>query len=772
MDRGAFILWALGLCACGPAANVYAPAAGAPPAPVASPGPRAVLPADAAPFAPAQVRLTGHGELRGEQLADIDACEGCHADVSDQLQTSAHAFSSFNNPLYRFGVDGFRERVGREQSQMCGGCHDMALLVDGAMLDEVRADDSRAHAGITCRVCHGIESARPDGNGSYTLSRATLPIPKRGQPDTVASHVAAVQPLDDDVLCGSCHRSFLSEASGNDHFLAGMDDFGAWRGSAYNGNGAGRVDDPVQRASCRDCHMAREPAEFGDAAAGEDGKISSHRFLGGHTWLAAMRGDDAQLEKLRDFLRGTVSVDLAAARSGQRDWHRPAQGTPVAAGEELLLDVVVRNVGVGHAFPGGVRDAVDSWLSLEVRDVEGQLLGGTRDDDTAHRFRVLLGDRHGEPQLMRNTEDFYEAIVDHTLAARDARVIRYSFRIPEDLAPERLPLQLRATLLHRSRNLEFQDGACDASRSERGQAFARAQRDQIGSALDPCTPQPVSTVGEARAWVGPGALARARHGAQDAQAPSPPPLARRLYEHGLGLLAELPREAGRARASLLSALALVDAEAGGHATDLRRAQITSALGAVYAGAPCGPSAPAGWPTCAGRLQEALRWLDQAEAAAPGHPAIANIRARAYQRRSHWPQAAASLQAVAAAVPQNVGVARALGKALSGLGRHGQALQVARHGLGLSPRDDDLLRVQVRALTELGAEPGEVGAAQDAYLDHRRADRPTAMRALCMADDPRCQQERRAVHTHAVPPAGASHARQAEESVAMRREGGK
>lgn len=166
-------------------------------------------------FPPSQLLLSG--SLTGDTLTETESCASCHADAAAQWQSSAHAFASFNNPIYRLAVDRFRSTVGRETSRFCAGCHDVALLVDGAMAGDVKPGDSRGHGGITCRVCHGIEDARPDGNGSYTLSSSNVPIPRDGDDESLRAHKArmALGPLRTAAMCGSCHRSFLSAETGN-----------------------------------------------------------------------------------------------------------------------------------------------------------------------------------------------------------------------------------------------------------------------------------------------------------------------------------------------------------------------------------------------------------------------------------------------------------------------------------------------------------------------------------------------------------------------------
>src|SRR5206468_6167674 len=111
----------------------------------------------------------------GAELSDVDSCATCHPDVAAQWNASAHSFASFGNPIYRYVVERVRGELGPEASRHCGGCHDMPLMVDGLMTNHepIPSADLRAHSGITCRLCHGIQSTTNDGNGSYTLSTAT-----------------------------------------------------------------------------------------------------------------------------------------------------------------------------------------------------------------------------------------------------------------------------------------------------------------------------------------------------------------------------------------------------------------------------------------------------------------------------------------------------------------------------------------------------------------------------------------------------------------------
>ena len=295
-------------CSGGTTADTASPA---PAMSVAPPDPS--LPASATRLAPAQTELAG--ALTGDVVTETESCAGCHADAAAQWRSSAHAFGSFNNPVYRVVVDRFRAdgRQGREpllrrvpRRGAARGRRDEH--------EDVAPTDSRGHGGITCRVCHGIESTRPDGNGSYLLASSPIPIPRDGDDESLRAHKArmAMAPLRTAAMCGSCHRAFLSPETGNPAHLVGQDELGAWERSAYAGSLATRVDEPIEAAECRTCHMPLEAAAHGDAAA-KDGKIRSHRFAGANTWLAAMRGDQGQIEAVQAMLRGAASIDVAVA---------------------------------------------------------------------------------------------------------------------------------------------------------------------------------------------------------------------------------------------------------------------------------------------------------------------------------------------------------------------------------------------------------------------------------------------------------------------------
>ena len=144
------------------------------------------------------------------RLAKTDDCADCHSDVASQWTHSAHAYASFDNPWYRASIDEFRANRGKDESRFCAGCHDPLLLLSGDIDQEVTPDNELAYAGITCLVCHSVESTRPDGNASFTLTDAPVLLPDPANPEEIEAHRArlTMKPLRTAALCGSCHRSF------------------------------------------------------------------------------------------------------------------------------------------------------------------------------------------------------------------------------------------------------------------------------------------------------------------------------------------------------------------------------------------------------------------------------------------------------------------------------------------------------------------------------------------------------------------------------------
>ena len=740
--RGAALVIVVVMAACSAPARREVVVAGDPPPPPAA----ATLPRAPDQFAPSLLRVAGAvPEGFGDTLADVDTCATCHPDVAAQWNASAHSFASFGNPIYRQNVELARHDLGKDASQHCGGCHDIPLEVDGTMRGEIPPKDLRAHSGVTCRACHGIDAVSSDGNGSYVLRAQPIETPDLNDPASIARHKqsASLRPLGADV-CGACHRGFLSPDMGPNMpvHISGLDEPTAWKSSPYAGNGAGRIDQ-VEPRTCLDCHMAPEPASKDEYAA-HDGVVMSHRFLGGHTWMAGMRGDTDEVARLQAKLRGVASIDVAAVieprgvavpadapHVASGAWILPADGAPIAPGTQIGIEVVVRNLLVGHRFPGGVMDMQDTWIEVDVTDARGArvassgLAHATDADDPdaaggAHVLRSFPVDANGDPLDLHQMPSFRAIAALQTIAPRDAMVVRYQLDVPRGVA---LPLHVGARLRHRSRSLREQAVVCADARTPAGRAFFTGAQGARGVTLDPCAPQPITEIAETRVVLGGPAT--------DSVAPRA--AWEREYELGMALVGEVGEKADEARVVLEAARAITPP---GDAGLRPRAMIDAQL-AWVAGKQ-------------GRTDDALALVARARAALPKSPPVLDaIAADALARVWRWEEAVAPAEAAAKKAPGNTQRWVVLAQVLASAGDDRGALAAARAGLALSPRDPDLLRSQATALRALGSPLADLALA--AYDRFRAPDDGAALRIACANRSPRCEREREVGHVHALVP---------------------
>jgi tetratricopeptide (TPR) repeat protein len=666
------------------------------------------------------------------RVAKTDDCADCHADVASHWAHSAHAYASFDNPWYRASVDQFRAERGKTESRFCAGCHDPLLLMSGDIDTEVAPENPLAYAGITCLVCHSIESTRPDGNASFTLSNEPVLIPDPSNADEIEAHRArlTMAPLRSSKLCGSCHRSFSGPAIGNDSHLRGIDDLGDWASSAYGGAVPSHLVSAGAQ-TCQGCHMKAETASEAEMSGTYDGVVRTHRWAASHTALASQLPDPAHVEQARRELSGAVTVDIGAVRSGTDRSVLPEE-TRVLGGEHLVFDVLLQNERVGHRFPGGVRDLHDAWIEVEVRDARGKLLGVSEGGRDTHEdvfvLRATMLSEEARTELFHAVHRFAAPAFDRTLEAHDARAVRYSMRLPTRVA---LPLRVEARLLHRKHSPEFQAFACAESRTERGREFARVAETLGKVAIDPCVDPPVSEIARARTWMGRGAKLRKPEGG------AARPSVERLLTQGLALLHAKQEHAHLAKPSIERAQRLAR-EAGSTELQARAYVLQARLAAIQ-----------------GRPERAASLLRRAEALVGPSPVLERVRGDAYARVWRWAPAAMAYRRVTDAAPLDPAAWRNLARAYGSLGKDHDALQAADAGLRLSPRDESLLRSRALALEAL--EDPRAEEAKRRWLTHRTPDGQPTLLASCEQSHQRCRRDRQPIpHYTLAPPTKAIH----------------
>lgn len=679
-----------------------------------------MVPREGGAFAPSLVR-------RAEETADadvleqVDRCGECHAEIVEEWRASVHRFASFNNPMYRLAFDEFVEENGHEKGAFCAGCHDPVPLMQGEIGEPVAPDLATAHVGVTCNTCHGIEEATTDGNGSYTLTTSEVPVPE-ADGEGLERHRERVSMPEGDgqAACVSCHRGFLSPATGHEVFILGFDEYGPWRRSGWAGNASTRVDEAVPDQSCVDCHMPK---------TGEHG-TRSHRFAGGHTTAADMIGAAEQLEAVRRRLRGSATLDVAAAGTGEERLPSDPEAFQIGAGERFWFDVVVRNVRGGHNLPGGQRDLRDTWIEVVLKDAEGRVVAEagrehreTGDDFSAHRLRALLLTSEAETEKGHRVAHFRTKAYDHTIGPRGGELSRYAWSIPEEFAEDRFPLRVEARLIHRRLTESFWERTCEASRTERGAAFLEETREILGAEVDVCGDQPLTTMATDTAEI-----------RRDAFVPGGnKPRWKRWFERGLALQGHLSERLDETVDSFeRSREALEESGASGEVRDRRRAMALVGKAQVLARQR--------------RHREAIEVFDAAEALVGSQPSIYVGRGDAYANVWQFDRAVEQYRSAAESV-DGARVWRKLAVGLGSLGEPADALVAAQKGLEIVPRDPDLLRSQMLALRDLDVPGRWRERAQSAFETYKRDEEAHRLRAECADRKEICRLERLPVHTH-------------------------
>jgi len=431
-------------------------------------------------------------------LIGAEGCARCHQDVTEQWSTSAHRFASFNNPFYEATIRDLRTESlesnqwidahldtyqaiagpGEVKSKWCAGCHDPALLFTGTMGAVVESASVEAQAGLTCLTCHSIVSIHDQsGNGNYRLDD----LGSDGYLFASAGDGTFRRFLHDGALrarpaphkqrmlkpffkgseyCATCHKVSLTEPLNNYRWLRGQNDFDAWEDSGISLNAARTFYLPGAARVCQDCHMPPEPAPLGDLAA-DSGTVRSHRFLAVKTALPYLRDDTETVARIERFLQDEkLRVDIfALTREGATlpEMDLRETGPALRPGERISLDVVVRNLGVGHTFPGGTNDSNQGWLEVTVEAPDGTTLAvsGALDEDgrldpSAHVFSALLLDREGRAIDRRNAQDIHVTVFANVIGPGSADIARYELTVPPEMAGS--SLRVTARLLWRKFN--------------------------------------------------------------------------------------------------------------------------------------------------------------------------------------------------------------------------------------------------------------------------------------------------------------------------------
>ncbi|MBI2890235.1 MAG: hypothetical protein HYY13_05565 [Nitrospirae bacterium] len=347
--------------------------------------------------------------LSSHTLGRSKDCAGCHDVVFEQWRQSTHAYSARNLPYVR-SLENAVSIAGPEIARFCASCHDPTAAFSPDLASLHDRDAIARREGVSCRVCHQMESADKAGNGSYRLITGVLDpldLPKEEKEHLILrrtrTHLGDFsRPLvRSSQLCAPCHRVALHVGEESEPRIH-LEQFDSWKESEYR-----------ESLGCTDCHMIRLQKDayryswkdhrfFGInealpilALSAPDDEESLQAFAGEtRRWL------DGNLKMLRlheaafdeSFKAYRLYFDLprmlrarAVATGGQHlEMDVRLEARDASQADPRRLQVRTTNRTIGHTFPGGPLDLVRVWQEVVVRGASGDVLFSHSDPEDSH----------------------------------------------------------------------------------------------------------------------------------------------------------------------------------------------------------------------------------------------------------------------------------------------------------------------------------------------------------------------------------------------------
>ncbi len=445
------------------------------------------------PFLPSNA-TTDNGQFWSPKaFPTAQYCGHCHQEAYHQWRQSAHS-NSFRAPWYLKNVNMLIDQKGVQLSRHCEGCHNPVALFSGDLSQGMPKKRPFEDEGVSCSVCHSIQSTDTTGTGSYVMGVPAVLVDESGAPIVgpvsdaeILAHLdrhskAVMRPLYKTAeYCAACHKAAIPRTLDDYKWLRAISLYDEWQGASFTKQSPLPFYRKDVVSTCQTCHMLPEPLGAGAVDPGaKDGKLVSHRWAAGNTLIPQYYKFDEQAQKVADFLKngpdgkGVLNVDIFALEK------EGAEATPtdtvlvaplgltafsLAPGETLLADVVIQNKGIGHTFIPEQRDFYEAWVDFTVKDGSGKTLDESgfiqpdgNLDPSAHSFTNRLVNIKG--QLNDLHQIWYNRVLAYNNAFQSGRsqLVRYRFRLPKDISGQ---VSLTATVRYRRFDQHFLDFAMD-----------------------------------------------------------------------------------------------------------------------------------------------------------------------------------------------------------------------------------------------------------------------------------------------------------------------
>lgn len=354
------------------------------------------------PFAPSLARTVGYKPMDSRLLSGSESCgtSGCHSEIVQEWQSSAHRYSAMDAGFQKIQSN-MAEQNGPESTRYCGGCHDPISLFSGTKNLFIESDQLTSlhgyQEGVSCLACHSIRQVDVKGNADYVVAEPVRYMfeleynehggetsrflrdflirayPRQHVNDLSKTFFKAPE------YCAACHKQFIDQEINRVGWVQLQNQYDNWRQSHWNKPG-----DPTKTIECRECHMPLQDSN--DPASGDaldynrtsgDRKHRSHRFLASNQFMPGvlkLPGAEEQTRLTELWLQGEYEIPEIADKWASGPVISVDMLTPeeVQPGQEIEVKLVITSNKVGHDFPTGPLDIIQTWVEMLVVDDKGR----------------------------------------------------------------------------------------------------------------------------------------------------------------------------------------------------------------------------------------------------------------------------------------------------------------------------------------------------------------------------------------------------------------
>ncbi len=431
------------------------------------------------PFVPSNANTFDGNFIAGENFLSSTRCATCHTDMHPQWRESAHA-NAFREPFYQKNVKDLIKQKDIAFTRHCESCHNPAALFSGALTDKPQFKNRPFDEdGVSCIVCHSIESVNLRGVGGYTMGQPALLQKPDGTKIIDATDQDILNNVEDhkrammrDIIkkpefCASCHKSQVPHELNDYKFLRAFAVGDELQMSSFSKESP----HPFYvrtKETCNSCHMIDEPTKKFDISA-KDGMIRSHRWAAANTAIPAVYGYKDQLaEVVKNLQDDKMGVDIFAVSRQKPDSKKEKLIAPVnhkdfkiEAGDTLTADVVVTNKNIGHSFPPELRDFYEAYVEFTVSDASDKVLyksGFIKPDgyldERAHTYKTFIVKEDGSINDLHFIWKTKTVAQNGQIQSGRSDLARYKFTIPENIGSQ---IKLTAKLNYRRFTRVFSD---------------------------------------------------------------------------------------------------------------------------------------------------------------------------------------------------------------------------------------------------------------------------------------------------------------------------